>query len=61
MPADGGDSEEVLAKFGQAGIDVDALARQLQDDGAKAFVQSWNELMEVINAKSEALKRAAVS
>ena len=52
LPADGGDCEEVLAQFAQAGIDVDALAAQLQDEGAKSFVQSWNELMAVIAAKS---------
>ena len=48
LPADGGDCEEVLAQFGKAGIDIDALAAQLQDEGAKSFVQSWNELMAVI-------------
>jgi transaldolase len=59
LPPDGGDCEEVLAQFGKAGIDVDALAAQLQDEGANSFVQSWKDLMTVINAKSAALKRAA--
>jgi transaldolase len=59
MGADGGDCEEVLAQFTRAGIDVDALARQLQDDGAKSFVKSWNELMSVIVSKSDALQEAA--
>jgi transaldolase len=58
LPGDGGDGEKVLAQFGKAGIDIDALAAQLQDEGAKSFVQSWNDLMTVINAKSAALKRA---
>ena len=39
LPADGGDCEEVLAQFAKAGIDVDALAAQLQDEGAKSFDQ----------------------
>ena len=52
LPADGGDSEGVLARFAGSGIDVDALAGQLQDEGAKSFVNSWHELMEVITAKS---------
>ena len=56
--ADGGDCEEVLAEFAKAGIDIDALAAQLQDEGAKAFVNSWNELMAVITSKSAALKKA---
>jgi transaldolase len=59
LPPDGGDCEEVLPQFGKAGIDIDALAAQLQDEGAKSFVQSWNDLMTVITAKSAALKRAA--
>ncbi len=61
LPADGGDCEEVLAQFAKAGIDVDALAAQLQDEGAKSFVKSWNELMAVITSKSAALKEAVAS
>ena len=59
MPADGGDCEDVLARFAAAKIDVKALAAQLQDEGAKSFVNSWNELMEVIGSKSDVLKRAS--
>ena len=59
LPVDGGDCEEVLAEFGKAGIDVDALAIRLQDEGAAAFVKSWDELMEVIASKSAALEKAA--
>ena len=57
LPAGGGDCEEVLAKFAKAGIDVDALAAQLQDEGAKSFVKSWNDLMAVIASKSAALNK----
>jgi transaldolase len=59
LPADGGDCEEVLARFARAGIDVDTLASQLQDEGAKSFVNSWNELMSVIAVKSVDLARAS--
>jgi transaldolase len=59
MPADGGDCEAVLSQFAKAGIDVNALAAQLQDEGAKAFVKSWNELMDVIASKSAALEKAS--
>ena len=59
MPIDGGDSDEVLARFLAAGIDVQALSAQLQDEGAKSFVNSWNDLMSVITSKSAALKRAS--
>ena len=60
LRADGGDSEKVLARFANAGIDVYELAAQLQDEGAKSFVKSWNDLMEVIGSKRAALKEAAV-
>ena len=56
LPADGGDCEEVLAEFKKAGIDIDALAAQLQDEGAKSFVKSWDELLKVIDTKSEVLQ-----
>jgi len=49
----------VLSQFAKAGVDVDALAATLQDEGAKSFVKSWNELMSVISAKTEVLKKAS--
>jgi transaldolase len=55
MAKDGGDAEEVLAQFGKAGIDIDALAARLQLEGAASFVKSWAELMERITEKSTAL------
>jgi transaldolase len=61
LPADGGDCEQVLAQFAKAGINIDALAAQLQDEGAKSFVKSWNELMDVIKSKSAVLNKAATS
>jgi transaldolase len=59
LPADGGDCEAVLTQFARAGIDIDALAAQLQEEGAKSFVKSWNELMEGIASKSAALAKAS--
>jgi len=59
IPTDGGNSAEELARFAAAGIDVHALSNRLQDEGAKSFVKSWNDLMEVINSKSAVLKRAS--
>ena len=55
LPADGGDCEEVLTEFAKAGINVDSLAADLQDQGAKSFVKSWTDLMAVIASKSSAL------
>jgi transaldolase len=58
MSRDGGDCESVLAKFAAAGIDVEALARRLQQEGAASFVKSWAELMKRIADKSAALASA---
>jgi transaldolase len=58
LPEDGGNCEEVLAQFAKAGIDVDALAAQLQDEGDKSFVKSWNDLMSVISSKCGLLDKS---
>jgi transaldolase len=49
LPVDGGDAEQTLKAFNDAGIDTDALAAQLQEDGKRIFVDSWNELLETIS------------
>src|SRR5499433_707758 len=59
MAADGGDCESDLGQFAQAGINVENLAAQLQEEGAKSFVTSWNELMGVIESKCAAIKKAS--
>jgi transaldolase len=59
LPADGGDCEEVLSQFANAGINVGAVAAQLQDEGAKSFVKSWNDLMSVIELKKTLVKAAS--
>jgi transaldolase len=59
LPADGGDCEQVLGEFAKAGVDVDALAARLQDEGARSFVDSWNELMACIDSKSSAIRKAS--
>jgi transaldolase len=56
LTPDGGDAEEILGKFRAAGVDVDALAATLQGEGAQAFVKSWQELLDVIGAKSVGLQ-----
>jgi transaldolase len=59
MPADGGDCEQILARFAGANIDVQSLSVQLQEEGAKSFVDSWNDLMAVIRSKCTVLERAS--
>jgi transaldolase len=59
MARDGGDAERELAEFTRAGVDIDALAEQLQREGAEAFVKSWDDLLACIADKSAALKKAS--
>ena len=59
MSADGGDCEAVLDQFAAADIDINDLGAKLQDDGARSFVSSWNDLMEVIASKSATLAKAS--
>jgi transaldolase len=58
LPADGGNAEETIAGFAEAGVDVDALALRLQKEGAESFDESWNQLLRCIAEKSEALATA---
>ena len=55
LSADGGDYAGVLADYQKAGIDIVALAQKLQDDGAAAFVKSWQDLLKSIDTKCLAL------
>ena len=59
MAPDGGDGEAVLARFKAAGIDVEALARQLQTEGAASFVKSWDDLMGLVASKRQAMRKAS--
>ena len=59
LAPDGGDCEKVLAAFAQAGIDIDALAQKLQDDGAASFDKSWNDLIACIESKSALMRKAS--
>ena len=55
MRRDGDDCERVLAAITRAGIDITSLAKQLQEDGAKGFVESWKDLLGAIEKKSKVL------
>jgi transaldolase len=59
LAPNGGDWEKVLANFAKAGIDIDALAARLQEEGASSFVKSWNDLMARIDSKSAAIRKAS--
>jgi transaldolase len=59
LPTDGGDCEEVLSEFIKQGIDIDALAARLQDEGAQSFVKSWNDLLAVISTRCASIGGSA--
>jgi transaldolase len=59
LAPDGGDCEKVLAAFAKAGIDIDALAKRLQEEGTASFDKSWNDLMACIEAKSAVMRKAS--
>ena len=52
LSADPIGADAALAQYGAAGVDVEALGRELQVKGAEAFVASWNSLIGRIEAKS---------
>jgi transaldolase len=54
-----GDCEVDLAAFAKAGIDIDALAKRLQEEGAASFDKSWNDLMACIESKSAVIRKAS--
>ncbi len=55
MPVDGGDAEAVLEQFRRAGVDIDALAEQLQREGAASFSKSWQALLARLAEKTAQL------
>jgi transaldolase len=59
LTTDSGPSEVTLRQFAESGVDVDVLATQLQDDGAKSFVKSWKDLIDNISSRCSELKKAS--
>jgi transaldolase len=48
LAEDGDDAERVLTEFAEAGVEVEALAARLQEEGKQAFDKSWRELLGTI-------------
>jgi transaldolase len=57
LQPDPSNAEEMLKEFGREGVDVDSLATQLQEEGARSFVSSWSDLMEVMTSKSASIAK----
>jgi transaldolase len=58
LPADGGDAEQTLSELAAAGVDVDALAERLQEEGKDSFDKSWQDLLASISSERERLAKA---
>jgi transaldolase len=48
LAEDGGDAEQVLSQFAEAGVEIESLAARLQEEGKVAFDKSWRELLSTI-------------
>ncbi len=51
MPVDGGYAEQTLDEFRREGVDVEALAAKLQQEGGDSFIKSWSSLVGGLNEK----------
>ena len=51
-----GNHDTIFTEFAIAGINTDAVAAQLLREGVASFAKSWNDLLDCIASKSEALK-----
>jgi transaldolase len=59
MPVDGGDAEKTIADITRTGVDVAALAIQLQREGIESFDKSWQDLLARLAAKIAMLEETA--
>ena len=55
MPTDGGDAEAVIASIARHGVDIQALATQLQHEGGASFAKSWDALLGRLREKTAQL------
>lgn len=52
LQGDGNGGDATIAQCREAGIDIDALAEQLQREGAESFSQSWAKLLDNLANKA---------
>ncbi len=58
LATDGEAAEATLAEFAAAGVDTDALAARLQEEGKQSFDESWADLLKSIESERERLGAA---
>jgi transaldolase len=55
MPIDGGDCEKTLESEHKAGLDLEAIADNLQNDDVSSQIETWIEMLELLAQKSAAV------
>jgi len=56
LPGDAGAAQKVIQDLAKAGIAMDQVTRQLEEDGVKLFAESYDSLMKSLEQKRESLK-----
>jgi transaldolase len=56
LPGDAGAAGNVIQDLARAGILMDQVTRQLEEDGVKLFAESYDSLMKSLEQKRESLK-----
>jgi len=51
LEQDVADAEETFRRLSEAGVDLDAITRQLQVDGVRLFAESFDQLIEAVEKK----------
>ena len=52
------EAEASMAALADAGVDMDAILQQLQDDGVEAFADSFRKLLDGVRARRDTLRAA---
>jgi transaldolase len=59
LPAEAAETESVLQRLKEAGVDMAQATRQLEEDGVRLFAESYDSLIKSLEQKKEALKAGA--
>jgi len=59
LPGDPAQAQKELDQLKAAGIEMDQVTQQLEDDGVRLFMESYDSLIKSLNEKKEALRVTA--
>ena len=52
IDADPAGAAQTLERIGEVGVDIDAVANRLEDEGVSAFIKSFDDLVATLTEKS---------